>query len=122
MERLTRKTFMGDYALEEQDQKSLNRAINLAGELEDIEAELGVSLEVLFKALKNGIYWLRDDGHKSVEHCVKPKLEYNWNDWMFRISYDEAVYVKEFGHTWGLTEDDINLVRIIKNKRRKQNG
>ena len=53
-ERVTRKPFMGDYALEEQDQKSLNRAINLAGELEDLLARHNCeSVEELEQLIKN---------------------------------------------------------------------
>lgn len=50
--RLTRKTFFGDYALEETSEKSQNTAINKLGRIEDILEELNVNEENLRKYLR----------------------------------------------------------------------
>lgn len=50
--RLTRKTFFGDYALEEDSEKAKNTAFNKLGQLEDIEEELDIDLFTFYKNYK----------------------------------------------------------------------
>ena len=51
--RLTRQTFMGDYALEEYNEKNLNCVINRYGELEDKLENCGWSFDELKSFLQN---------------------------------------------------------------------
>ena len=80
---------------------------NKLGKLEDIEQELGIPLEVLFKALKDGIYW--DYKHREPE------------DVSFRLCYKELIVryscfgetdyeyleLKDYGKTWSLNEEEL---------------
>ena len=73
-----------------------------------IEAELGIPLEVLFKALKEGVY--------IKERYIKPNdfgLIYN-NEygWLFSIKtymYDSLyIIIKDYGKTWWLEKPEVN--------------
>ena len=56
------------------------------GKLEDIEDELGCSLETLFNALKNGIDM---DGNGTL---FKPRLYYDdvYKQWKFKVYYTQT--------------------------------
>ena len=45
------------------------------GELEDLEEELGISLPILFKALKDGIWFIYDDFKEDF--TKRPRLYYS---------------------------------------------
>lgn len=74
----------------------------------DLEKELGIPLEVLFKALKEGIYRLYEefeDDEPPYIYYLDPIIMYDeWREcWIF---YDESkcqVYcLKDYGKTWWL--------------------
>ena len=78
--------------------------INKLGKLEDLEAELGIDLITLFKALKDGIY-SRDYGHLLVEHFVlKSKQELHCRP-TYRTELRFAL--KDYGKTWALSRNDL---------------
>lgn len=60
-----------------------DKVYNKLGKLEDIEDELGCSLETLFNALKNGIDM---DGNGTL---IKPRLYYDdvYKQWKFKVYY-----------------------------------
>ncbi len=85
--------------------------------LEDIEEELGCTLEVVFKALKNGqviykhIVGLENpkttlESHKIVEISFDGT---NYGLWIYGNGYGEEfyVYTKDYGKTWAFTKEDL---------------
>lgn len=75
------------------------------GTLEDIEEELGISLPILFKALKNGIIAESDDEKDELD------------GWRMSIYFEQKCFVlhtfwgkfridfKDYGKSWWLKED-----------------
>lgn len=101
MERLTKKQenkYWLNCSYDEQD------AIQQLGKLEDIEQELGIPLEVLFKALKEEI-WTYDYDKKITRTTI---LDfglgvYGW--YLSNMSY--LVSTKDYGKTWALTKEEL---------------
>ena len=100
------------------------KPIEKLSKLEDIEQELGIPLEVLFKALKDGIYtnW-KLDVDKELKglfkfNCLKLRyadyeklfyLEDIYHPYGDRNCGDIGIYVflKDYGKTWALTRDEL---------------
>lgn len=143
--RLTKKTKGSIYMYnfdtncddETREQRSIethNKIIDKLGKLEDIEEELGISLIVLFKALKGGI-WIKSFicfcGYQLVEKApvfVK-EIEIGYQDYTevdenFSASivdeknvlciyehnydyFDRCARIKDYGRTWALTKEEL---------------
>ena len=89
--------------------------------LEDIEDELGCTLDVVFKALK--------DRHVIYKHIVgleNPKIYLkahkisgllfdgkNYGLWLYANKYGDEfyVYTKDYGKTWALTNEELENVK-----------
>jgi hypothetical protein len=132
MERLTKNDY-GEYWLEARKEP---RAIKKLGILEDIEEELGISLEVLFKALKEGV-WTKGGYYDSCYLDAEPQFvkgkylqigcawysQYDKKDdnyengfdeedalCIFSMDWEEIVYftrLKDYGKTWALTKEEL---------------
>lgn len=77
-------------------------------QLEDIEESLGIDLTILFKALKNGVYFTSIKEIWNVEFCESPKLKYfDIRDEYHLVDYD-GTYAKitDYGKTWALTKEE----------------
>lgn len=75
--------------------------INKLGKLEDLEEELGCPLEVMVKAIKNGIYY--DD---KFEYPVFILDKDNFKDKNYHLLVvGTIVYLKEYKETFWLKED-----------------
>ena len=76
------------------------------GKLEDIEEELGISLEVLFKALKDGIYYDYDGDIIDFSYAT---LFNDEDDCEWYLTTDSATFVelKNYGKTWALTKEEL---------------
>lgn len=78
------------------------------GQIEDLEDELGCTLEVVFKALKDGIYHefgdLLYDGENLKLHHIKKQ---GWGLYPIICDYDEAeaFFLKDYKKTWWLSSD-----------------
>ena len=82
-----------------------NKYIDKLGQLEDVEEELGCPLEVVFKALKNGI-WYEDVANRM--HCIGVSLDANnyESDFVLNAYTNEnAVMVRDYKKTWWLKKD-----------------
>ena len=94
--------------LQELVDKENNDITNKLSKLEDIEQELGIPLEVLFKALKDGIWCMtKEDG---IEFMYRPKLFYNQDSYYFRedIFWFEAIIkTKDYGKTWSFVKEEL---------------
>jgi len=89
---------------------SLVDCYNKLGKLEDIEEELGIPLEVLFKALKDGIYVQGEDedGHLYITKLENYKIGLNW----CKVSKSwglSAFATKDYGKTWWLDKPKEKL-------------
>lgn len=132
MERLTERD--EDGYIHKIGECSLVDCYNKLGGLENIEDELGVSLEVLFKALKDGI-WTKGGYYGACYLDANPvfvkgkelhigfywyfqydnqDLDNNFQEedslGIFSMDYEETVYftrLKDYGKTWALTRGEL---------------
>ena len=84
----------------------INDITNKLGELEDIEQELGIPLEVLFKALKEGVWtneYEKRDGRKIWLRNYDGKLILEVSN---RFCFD-VYYPKDYEVTWALTKEEL---------------
>lgn len=101
MERLTEKV-NGEY-IHKVHKCSLNDCYEKLSKLEDIEEELGIPLEVLFKALKDGIY--NRNGYIDYVYLDYALLEGKY----CLITTDDRVFKLEYyGKTWWLEKPEVN--------------
>lgn len=110
MKRLTKK--VGDnYCSQSGDFYDL---YNKLGRLEDLEEELGCPLEVVFKALTNGIYthwnWncdLYDETEELsyIENIYFGKNPFDKISLMFGYKKESTIDLKDYKKTWWLKED-----------------
>ena len=84
--------------------------------LEDIEEELGCSIEILFKAIKNGIYFVNENN--NLEH-IDEALCFNQKTYNKKFVFDnygyhcknieeakgDEIYLEDYKKTWWLKED-----------------
>ena len=114
MKRLTVKNkSKGYYFLPE---CKLTSSKNKLGRLEDIEEKLGIPLEVLFKALKDG-FWVmtKEDG---IEFMYRPQLFHCEGRYCFREDifwFEAIVETKDYGKTWSFVQEEL-----IKNEEKLQ--
>ena len=134
MERLTRRVSPTSYQCSRPADKfegnELIRANQKLGKLEDIEQELGISLEVLFKALKQSKIWFKNYFYlnlgevienniehqyiQGIEHCGNDDSNYEYcnNSWLLTFREEEygdlcVVKIKDYGKTWALTKEEL---------------
>lgn len=117
MERLTKRD--EDGYMHKIGECSLIDCYNKLGRLENIEDELGVSLEVLFKALKNGIYRFYEEFEDEPPYIrfadVSIGYDEDNNTWVFECSNLDIYDLKDYGVTWALTREEL-----IKNEEKLQ--
>lgn len=107
MDRLTKKRINSnnDYSiyLKKDFTESLCQAIQKLGKLEDLEEQLGCPIDVVFKALNDGIYygdnanwmmWVAVDLHINLE-----------GEYVLYFSDEEYLLTKDYKKTWWLKED-----------------
>ena len=110
MERLTQRM---DYDYEYEygsigiacdDEQYLEKVYNKLGRLEDLEEELGIDLITLFKALKEGIYYLEEENiffSNDVNlWCGTSKNYYISGAGIYKK-------VKDYGKTWSLDRSEF---------------
>lgn len=83
------------------------------GQLEDIEDELGIDLEIIFKALKNGV-WIKDC---SGQICKSFVSIYNLNldvsnpnlhlCFITAPNYKLLYLFEDYGKDWALTKEEL---------------
>ena len=113
MNRLTKK-FNGEYYRKDADTIMFNsetdyNAIQKLGKLEDIEEELGCPLEVVFRALKDGIIYEKENKYVLIPNLIFAQLlNEDVGDYHF-INYDLPnlennliVKLSDYRKTWWL--------------------
>ena len=105
MERITKKKENGFYELKKGQkiygEENGIRLVQIVGQLEDIEEELGIDLITLFKALKNGVY--EDIVDQKYKHF---DLSYAIDN-VFTIWLGRPHELKDYGKTWALTREEL---------------
>lgn len=79
-------------------------------DLEDIEEELGIELEVLFSALKNGVYYFDEQGQLIHDHVslvnnyigvgTPEKLSFSFLTYSTR----QTLLFENYGKTWAVNK------------------
>ena len=73
---------------------------------EDIEEELGVELETIFDALKNGAYIKGYSTKQDV--CLKKSELGGFKLYLCPLDiYEDYVYTVDYGKTWALTKEEL---------------
>lgn len=114
MERLTKDKRTMCIVEDNQNKNYFNQIHDKLSKLEDLEEELGIPLEVLFKVLKDGIYRLYEEPEDEEKYIyyLDPIIMYDeWREcWIF---YDDSkcqVYcLKDYGKTWALTKEELEV-------------
>lgn len=110
VERLTKK--VGNEYLTAEDESEVNwfDFVEKLGKIEDLEEQIGCPLEVLFRALKDGIY-AREDNSSFYEYQMQ-EVRGVATDGFIVISEsapypecDWTCYYKDYKKTWWLKED-----------------
>ncbi len=109
MERLTKKSRISDdiYVLNRPKNTPVviaeGMVYNKLGKLEDLEEEIGCPLDVVFKALTNGVYY------EDVANCMKympADLHLNLEgEYVLFFSDEEYLLTRNYKKTWWLKED-----------------
>lgn len=91
-------------------------------DLENVEEEIGIDLTVLFKALKNGVYYFNEQGqlihdyvwlvNDYVAEGVPDKLSFSFKTYHSR----QVLLFEDYGKTWALykqqlPEEELKKVR-----------
>ena len=94
-----------------------NKANDKLSQIEDLEEELGIDLLTVFKALKEGVYYIYNDGKKHIEFTKEVKglrksYDNDNNCWFihegwFDIGCPIKLYLKDYGKTWALTREEL---------------
>lgn len=95
MSRLTEKNKFDTHYGISISKNLLQSAYDKLGKLEDLEDELGCPLDVLEKAMQNGIYTNVYNGLCMVSRYKDTLV----------VSDDYAVYIKDYKKTWWLKKD-----------------
>lgn len=109
MERLTQEALKDSYVLNPQQNIPnvivVGMIYNKLGKLEDVEEELGCSIEIVIRALKNGIYV--DNLNGIPEHLIVDLNNYlSFNAWNTKTYRKEGyIDLKDYGKTWWLKKD-----------------
>ena len=110
MERLTKKhdgrgsyTQFGDKYIPNHNIRH-KQFVEKLGKLEDIEEELGIPLEVLFKALKDG-FWFKDSGRVFLAKQAGVFNGVSGTYWFSGMG--TMVKVKDYGKTWSLNKEEL---------------
>ena len=95
------------------DGTELIRTNRKLGKLEDIEEELGIPLEVLFKALKNGIKVKGYDDELEVDTILDFEPDELVLDYGLKAITTGRDYIEhdfefeEYGKRWALTKEEL---------------
>lgn len=109
--RLTEKD--GTLRLESVSDDKWSKAIKKLSQLEDIEEELGVDLLTLFKAMKQGIYYVYDTGERKDIYFAKKNfyddlmLCKGHSEWFLFISREVPAVLSDYGKKWALTKEEL---------------
>ena len=95
------------------DECTFNYCSEKLGPLEDIEEELGIELEVLFSALKNGVYYFNEQGQLIRDYVwlvnnyigvgTPEKLSFSFLTYSTR----QTLLFENYGKTWSVYKQTL---------------
>lgn len=98
------------YRLKDEELSTKLDSIHKLGMLEDIEEELGIELEIIFSALKNGVYYFASDGQLIHDHVslvnnyigvgTPDKLSFSFLTYSTR----QILLFENYGKTWSVNK------------------
>ena len=98
------------YRLKDEELSTKLDSIHKLGMLEDIEEELGIELEIIFSALKNGVYYFASDGQLIHDHFswvnnyigvgTPDKLSFSFLTYSTR----QILLFENYGKTWSVNK------------------
>lgn len=98
------------YRLKDEELSTKLDSIHKLGILEDIEEELGIELEVLFSALKYGVYYFNEQGQLIHDYVwlvnnyiavgIPDKLSFSFKT----ISDGQTLLFENYGKTWSVNK------------------
>lgn len=101
---------MFPYRLKDEELSTKLDSIHKLGILEDIEEELGIELEVLFSALKYGVYYFNEQGQLIHDYVwlvnnyiavgIPDKLSFSFKT----ISDGQTLLFENYGKTWSVNK------------------
>ena len=107
------------YRLKDEELSTKLDSIHKLGILEDIEEEFGIELEIIFSALKNGVWYFDEQGqllhdyvwlvNNYVDAGVPDKLSFSFKT--FRSG--KILLFAGYGKEWALTEERLHENCII---------
>ena len=111
MSRLTKKKGYLYYPTKENylipdDGSNVARLLQIVGKYEDLEEELGISLPILFKALKNGIYFKTPHNYEVYVHGNALMIDMETKQIKWNYTGGKA-NLKDYGKTWELCKEDL---------------
>lgn len=108
--RLTKKKENGFYELEKGQEiygeENGIRLVQIVGEYEDIEKELGIGLITLIKAISNGV-WVKTKNDISKHLTVALKKRHHTKEYLLFYRPYSHIYLKDYGKTWALTKEEL---------------
>ena len=87
---------------------TLQELVDKESKYQALEEKLGISLLILFKALKNGVWFFIDEVNENFS--FRPRLYYSddFKCYCFEISLGSwIVKLKDYGKTWALCREDL---------------
>ena len=94
--------------------RDIDNCIQKLGKLEDLQDELGIPLEVLFKAFKSKIKLNKYNFLFVIEHLIKIEDEFCFVVVDERNAFVvESIKIKDYGKTWWLEEPKEKLKNDI---------
>lgn len=98
------------YRLKDEELSTKLDSIHKLGILEDIEEELGIELEVIFSALKNGVYYFTPEGQLIHEYVwlvnhyvtagVPEKIYFSFKT----LLGNQTLLFADYGKTWAVNK------------------
>lgn len=98
------------YRLKDEELSTKLDSIHKLGELEDIEEELSIELDVIFSALKHGVYYFDEQGQLIHDYVyltsnfmdvgVHEKLSFSFLTYSTR----QTLLFEDYGKTWSVNK------------------
>lgn len=88
----------------------IENAVDKLGELEDIEEKIGISLEILFKAMENGFYYVDNSSSKKeilFSKSVRFSLLKHKDNYTIWAEGNKMAYLEDYGKTWALEKEEL---------------
>ena len=111
---------MFPYRLKDEELSTKLDSIHKLGELEDIEEELGIELEIIFSALKYGVYYFNEQGQLIHDYVwlvnhyvtagVPEKIYFSFKT----LLENQTLLFEDYGKTWSVYKQTFEVMDATK--------